>query len=81
MSYLTVLAKIDLLGDLKLLRAQYRREAVPAYIMRIGRFHETWNGSQISAEHRLTAYNNYLRSYQTPEKQPPIGALGREGSI
>ena len=52
--------------------------------MRIGRFHETWNGSQLSAERWLTAYTayyNHLRNHQALENQPPIEALEREGSI
>ena len=52
--------------------------------MRVGRFHETWNGSQPSAERWLTAYTAYynrLRSHQALENQPPIEALELESSI
>jgi transposase InsO family protein len=52
--------------------------------MRVGRFHETWNGSQPSAERWLTAYTAYynrLRSHQALENQTPIEALELESSI
>ena len=52
--------------------------------MRVGRFHETWNGSQPSAEPWLTAYTVYynrLRGHQALENQPPIEALELETSI
>ena len=52
--------------------------------MRVGRFHETWNGSQLSAERWLTAYTVYYnqdRSHQALENQTPIEALELEGSI
>lgn len=52
--------------------------------MRIGRFHETWNGSYTSAERSLTvytAYYNYHRSHQVLENQLPVTALGLEGSL
>jgi len=49
------------------------------YTMRIGRFHETWNGSQPSAERWLTTYSyyyNHLRSHQALDNQPPLTAAG-----
>jgi putative transposase len=52
--------------------------------MRIERFHETWNGSQTSAERWLTAYTahyNHQRSHQALANQPPVEALNQEGSI
>ena len=52
--------------------------------MRIGRFHETWNGSQPALGARLTAYTAYYnhdRSHQALENQTPIEALELEGSI
>jgi putative transposase len=52
--------------------------------MRIERFHETWNGSQTSAQRWLTAYTayyNHHRSHQALDNQPPVEALKREGSI
>lgn len=52
--------------------------------MRIERFHETWNGSQTSAEGWLTAYTayyNYHRPHQALENPSPIRALNQEGSI
>jgi putative transposase len=47
--------------------------------MWIERFHETWNGSQPSAERWLTPYAyyyNHLRSHQTPDNEPPVEAAG-----
>nr|WP_237561174.1 integrase core domain-containing protein [Halococcus sediminicola] len=52
--------------------------------MRVGRFHETWNDSQPSAQRWLTAYTayyNHLRSHQALENQTPIEALELESSI
>nr|WP_306060399.1 integrase core domain-containing protein [Natronococcus sp. AD5] len=52
--------------------------------MRIERFHETWNGSQASAQRWLaayTAYYNHHRSHQALENQTPLSALELEGSI
>ncbi|MFT4946119.1 MAG: putative transposase, partial [Natronomonas sp.] len=54
------------------------------YTMRIERFHETWNGSQASAERWLTAYTadyNHHRSHQALDNQPPVKTLKQEGSI
>ena len=54
------------------------------YTMRVGRFHETWNSSQLSAERWLaayTAYYNRLRSHQALENQTPIEALELESPI
>ena len=84
MGYLTALAKTDLLGDLNYSERNIVEKLFQTYTMRIGRFHETWNGSQLSAERWLTAYTayyNHLRNHQALENQPPIEALGREGSI
>ena len=53
-------------------------------LARIERFHETWNGSQISAKRWLTAYTayyNHHRSHQALDNQPPVEALKQEGSI
>jgi len=52
--------------------------------MQIQRFHETWNGSQASAERRLTAYTasyTHHRSHQALDDQPPLEALEQSGSI
>jgi len=52
--------------------------------LEIERFHETWNGSQTSAERWLTAYTahyNHQRSHQALDDQPPVEALNQEGSI
>lgn len=44
------------------------------YTMRIGRFHETGNGSQTSAERWLTAYSAYYNPHR------PHQALGESAS-
>jgi len=49
-----------------------------------GRFHETWNGSQLGAERWLTAYTayyNHRRNHQALDNQPPVDALKQNGSI
>jgi len=54
------------------------------YTMRIERFHETWNGSQTSAQCWLIAYTvyyNHHRSYQALDNQPPVEPLKQEGSM
>ena len=84
MGYLTALAKTDLLGDLNYTDRNIVKKLFQTYTMRIGRFYETWNGSQPSAERWLTAYTAYynrLGSHQALENQTPIEALEREGSI
>ena len=78
------LAKYDLLGDLNYSERNIVEKLFQTYTMRVGRFHETWNGSQLSVERWLTAYTvyyNHLRNHQALENQPPIEALEREGSI
>ena len=84
MGYLTALAKTDLLGDLNYSERNIVEKLFQTYTMRVGRFHETWNGSQPSAERWLTAYTahyNRLRSHQALENQSPIEALELERSI
>jgi len=84
MGYLTALAKTDLLGDLNYTDRNIVEKLFQTYTMRVGRFHETWNGSQLSAERWLTAYTayyNHLRSHQALENQTPIEALKLESSI
>ena len=84
MGYLTALAKTDLLGDLNYSDRNIVEKLFQTYTMRVGRFHETWNGSQPSAERWLTAYTasyNRLRSHQALENQTPIEALELESSI
>ena len=47
--------------------------------MQIGRFHETWNGSQPALGAWLTAYTyyyNHHRSRQALDNQPPVEAAG-----
>ena len=84
MGYLTALARTDLTGDLNYSERNIVEKLFQAYTMRIGRFHETWNGSQPSAERWLTTYSYYYnhdRSHQALENQTPIEALELEGSI
>ena len=84
MGYLTVLVKTDLLDGLYYTDRNVIEKLFQAYPMRVDRFHETWNGSQPSAERQPTAYTayyNHLRNYQALENQPPIEALERENSI
>ena len=50
MGYLTALAKTDLTGDLNYSERNLVEKLFQTYTMRVGRFHETWNGSQPSAE-------------------------------
>ena len=79
MGYLTALAKTDLTGDLNYSERNLVEKLFQTYTMRVGRFHETWNGSQPSAERWLTAYvyyYNHLRSHQALDNQPPIEAAG-----
>jgi transposase-like protein len=84
MGYLTALVKTDLLGDLSYSERNIVEKLFQTYTMRVGRFHEAWNGSQLSAERWLTAYTAYyncLKSYQALENQTPINALELEGSV
>ena len=84
MGYLTALAKTDLIGDLNYSERNIVEKLFQTYTMRVGRFHETWNGSQPSAERWLTAYTAYYnqhRSHQALENQTPIEALQQKGSI
>lgn len=84
MGYLTALARTNLSGHLDYSERNIVEKLFQTYIMRIGRFHETWNGSQTSAERWLTAYTAYYndhRPHQALENQPPIETLKREGSI
>jgi len=78
MGYLTALARTDLGGELKYTDRNIVEKLFQTYTMRIGRFHETWNGSQASAQRWLTGfihYYNHLRSHQALDNQPPVGAL------
>ncbi len=84
MGYLTALAKTDLSGHYDYSERNIVEKLFQTYTMRVGRFHETWNGSQPSAERWLTAYTayyNHHRSHQALENQTPIKALELEGSI
>ena len=84
MGYLTALARTELNGHLDYSERNLVEKLFQTYTMRIERFHETWNGSQTSAERWLTAYTpyyNHHRSHQALENQPPITALEQKGSI
>ena len=84
MGYLTALARTNLTGDLNYSERNIVEKLFQTYTMRVGRFHETWNGSQPSAERWLTAYTAYYnhdRSHQALENQTPIEALELEGLI
>jgi putative transposase len=84
MGYLTALARTDLNGHLDYADRNIVEKLFQTYTMRIERFHETWNGSQASAERWLTAYTayyNHHRSHQALDNQPPVEALKQEGSI
>lgn len=77
MGYLIALAKTDLGDHLDYTDRNIVEKLFQTFTMRIGRFHETWNGSQPSAERWLTAYAyyyNHLRSHQALDNQPPIKA-------
>ncbi|WP_273837982.1 hypothetical protein [Halococcus sp. PRR34] len=84
MGYLTALAKTDLLGDLNYSERNIAEKLFQTYTMRVGRFHETWNGSQPSAERWLTADTDsydHLRNHQTLENQISLELLELESSI
>jgi putative transposase len=78
MGYLTALARTDLDGDLNYSDRNIVEKLFQTVSMRIGRFHETWNASQASAERWLTGfvhYYNHLRSHQALDNQPPVQVL------
>ncbi len=84
MGYLTALARTDLNGELNYTDRNIVEKLFQTDTMRIERFHETWNGSQASAECWLTAYTayyNHHRSHQAIDNQPPVKALKQRGSI
>ena len=67
MGSLTALPKTDLLGDLNYSERNIVEKLFQTYTMRVGRFDETWNSSQLSTERWLTAYTvyyNHLRNHQ-----------------
>jgi putative transposase len=79
MGYLISFAKTDLSGYLNYTDHNIVEKLIQTSTMRIGRFHETWNGSQPSAERWLTAYvyyYNHLRSHQFLDNQPPVETAG-----
>jgi hypothetical protein len=59
MDYLTALARTDPTDHLDYSDRNIVQKLFLTYPMRIGRFHETWNGGQLSAERWLTAYIHY----------------------
>lgn len=82
--YLTAVARTDLLGQPDYSDHDIGETLFQTYTMRAERFHETRNGSQLSAERWLTAYTTYYnlhRSHQALENQTPIEAPELEGSI
>ena len=84
MGYLTALARTDLSGDLNYSERNIVEKLFQTFTMRIGRFHETWNGSQASAERWLTAYTayyNHFRSHQALDNEPPIRHAKSAGAI
>ncbi|WP_237561240.1 hypothetical protein [Halococcus sediminicola] len=71
MAYLTALAKTNLTGHLDYSERSIIKKLFQTYTMRIGRFHETWNGGQFSAEHwPPTHYYNHLRGHQALDNCP-----------
>ena len=77
MGYLTALAKTDLGGHLDYIDRNIVEKLFQTFTIRIARFHETWNGSQPSAERWLTAYAyyyNHLRSHQALDNKLPVEA-------
>ena len=50
MGYLTALAKPELTGHLDYTDRNIVEKLFQTYTIRIARFHETWNGGQLSAE-------------------------------
>ena len=78
MDYLTALACTDPDDDLKYSKRNIVEKLFQTFTMRISRFHETWNGSQSSAERWLTAYTAYynkLRSHRALNNQSLIKYL------
>jgi putative transposase len=78
MGYLTALARTNLDGHLDYSDRNIVEKLFQTYTMRVGRFHETWNGGQLSAERWLTAYTHYynhLRGHQALDNQSPVEHL------
>nr|WP_244605588.1 hypothetical protein [Halorussus marinus] len=70
MDYLIALARTNLDGHLDYSERNLVEMLFQTLTMQIARFHETWNGSQISAERRLTAtrlLQSPPQSLSTPE--------------
>jgi len=60
--YLIALAKTDLTGDLNYSEYSIVKKLFQTCTMRIGRFHETWNGSQPNARRLVDCLYRPLRS-------------------
>jgi len=78
MGYLTALAKADPTGHLNYSERNIVGKLFQTYTMRIGRFHETWNGGQLTVERWLTAYTHYfnhLRGHQALDDRLPVEQL------
>jgi putative transposase len=78
MGYLTALVRTDLAGHLDDSgRNVVEKLFFQASTVRIGRFHETWNGGQLSAERWLTVdTHTNLRGGQALDGRPPVEQLG-----
>lgn len=77
MGYLTALAKTGLSGHLNYSDRNIVEKLFQTVTLWIGRFHETWNGSQPALGAWLTAYvyyYNHLRSHQALDNQSPVEA-------
>ena len=65
MGYLTALARTDLTDDLNYSERNIVEKLFQTYTMRIGRFHETWNGSQPVLGVWLTVYTAYYNQHRS----------------
>ena len=74
MGYLTALAKTDLLGNLNYSERNIVEKLFQTYTMCVGRFHETWNGSQPSAEWSAQQLDPSRTSVRTSAK--PLDGAG-----
>ncbi len=84
MGYLTALARTGLSGDLNYSERNLVEKLFQTFTMRFIGFHETWNGSQASAQRWLTAYTTYynnLRSHQALDNTPPVKYYNESSTI
>ena len=78
MGYLIALVRTGFDGELNYTDRNAIEKLFQTYTMRIGRFHETWSGGQLSAERWLTAYTHYynhFRGHQALDDHPPAEKL------